>query len=411
MKPPGRKPRVLLVTPFLPAPPVDGGKKRVHTLLRLLSDRYDFTLLSLLDDKEQLWHVPSLKKFCRAVVPVLLEQTEPSGPDAFFLPQIARHCHSAKFAAALAGLLKSDPPDLVHFEFVQTAQYRRLVPEGIPVVFTEHDVSNMSFFRSYFREMTGWRRWGRVAEWMRLVKYQIDACRWMDGIVTLTPHDTEKLQSYVPGARIKCVYTGVDLEHFKYRGPSPRKPEGEGKAGADLVYVGHYLHYPNEDAMLHFCRDVFPRIERRCPLARLGIVGSGPTQAIRALTANPRIRVTGTVPDVKPYLDRADVYVAPLRLGEGIKGKILEAFAAGVPVVASPTGAWGLEARDGEEFLVGRSARDFADKTVRLIFDAGLRARLVRNGRRLVTERYDWSRLAGAVGDFYDEFLSARKPG
>lgn len=182
-----------------------------------------------------------------------------------------------------------------------------------------------------------------------------------------------------------------------------------GSDGANLVYVGHYLHYPNEDAMLYFCREVFPRIEELCPIARLWIVGSGPTKAIEALQANPRIRVTGTVPDVKPYLDKADVYVAPLRLGEGIKGKVLEAFAVGVPVVASPTAAWGLEAREGEEFLVGRGPRDFAEKTVRLIFDREESARLARNARRLVAERYDWRRLADAVGDFYDEFLVNRR--
>jgi polysaccharide biosynthesis protein PslH len=112
------------------------------------------------------------------------------------------------------------------------------------------------------------------------------------------------------------------------------------------------------------------------------------------------------VPDVKPYLDRADLYVAPLRLGEGIKGKILEAFAAGVPVVTSSVGSRGLSARSGEHLLVADKPDDFAEAAVRVAFDRDLRRRLVLNARRLAEEKYDWRKLAGGVFEFYREFLS-----
>ncbi len=400
-RPKRSKPHVLLVTPFLPEPPLDGGKKRVHTLLRLLSGRYDFTVLSFIQNPEEVWRAPLLKKHCRAVIPVPRQVDPLPDPEGYFLPEIARSCYSLRMAEALRRVLREDPPALVHFEFLQMAQYRRWVT-GCPAVFTEHDISNISFFRSYFREMTGWRRWGRIAEWMRLVKYQMDACGGFDGVITLTPEDTEKLRSFLPDLFVRCITTGVDLAHFT------RRRENGGRARAaevNLVYVGHYLHYPNEDAILYFCRDIFPRIEQMCPIARLWVVGSGPTPAVERLKQNPRIRVTGAVKDVKPFLDQADVFVAPLRLGEGIKGKVLEAMACGVPVVATPVAARGLAARADEHFLVGTSPADFAEKTVRLVFDRALRSRLVGNARALVEERYDWRRLADQVDGFYREIL------
>lgn len=210
------KPRVLIVTPFLPSPPVDGGKKRVHTLLRLLSSRYDFTLLSFIQKDDELWNVPALKKYCRAVVPVPLRADALPEREDFFLPQIAKSSYSRVFAENLKALLRDWAPQIVHFEFLQMAQYRPLV-KNCPSIFTEHDISNISFFRSYFREMTGWRRWGRILEWLRLVYYQIEACRNMDGIVTLTRDDTDKLKSFLPRANIQCITTGVDLAQFPYR--------------------------------------------------------------------------------------------------------------------------------------------------------------------------------------------------
>ncbi|HOW26985.1 MAG TPA: glycosyltransferase [Elusimicrobiota bacterium] len=398
------KPHILYLTPFIPYPPMDGGKKRVLTILQLLADRYRFSVLSFVENQDQVWNAPFMKKWCENVYVVPRNMSEPEGPDAGSLPNIARMCHSAEMVQKLRQVLSSEKFDMVHIEFVQMAQYRPLIKD-IPVVFTEHDVSNMSFFKSYFREMTGWERWKRIGEWMRLVKYQMDSCREMDGVVTVTPHDRDKLLSFMPSVRVESITTGVDLTHFKFRSALAKKMKsGE----ANLVYVGHYLHYPNEDAILYFAREVFPRIVRQCPIARLWVVGSGPTEAVKELEKDSRIRVTGAVPDVLPYIEKADIFVAPLRLGEGIKGKILEAMAVGVPVVTTPVGAWGLDVEPGRDLLVGRTPQEFADETVRLIFDRELRKQLIRRGRQLVVQNYSWHNLADQLDGFYRSILEKK---
>ncbi|MDE2491335.1 MAG: glycosyltransferase, partial [Elusimicrobia bacterium] len=177
-------------------------------------------------------------------------------------------------------------------------------------------------------------------------------------------------------------------------------------AGARLVYVGHYPHYPNEEAVVRFCRRILPRIRRRRPDATFAIVGSSPTEAVlRAARETPGVSVTGTVPDVRPHLAEAAVFVAPIRLGRGIKGKVLEAFAMGLPVVASPLAAEGLGARPGRELLAARGDAAFADAVVALLDSPARRAELGAAGRRFAVERCDWNRLAQGLGDVYDELL------
>ncbi|MDD5629877.1 MAG: glycosyltransferase family 4 protein, partial [Elusimicrobia bacterium] len=124
----------------------------------------------------------------------------------------------------------------------------------------------------------------------------------------------------------------------------------------------------------------------------------------------PGITVTGTVDDVKPYLQRASVFVAPIRLGEGIKGKILEALAMGLPVVATTRSLRGLQLTPGREVLAADTADEFAAQCLRLLGSAELRGELGRQGLELVRGRYEWSRLAPQVGDLYDEVLGRRAP-
>ena len=120
-----------------------------------------------------------------------------------------------------------------------------------------------------------------------------------------------------------------------------------------MAYVGPYPHYPNEDAALWLCRKVLPRVRARAPAASVLLIGSAPTEPVLRL-AGPGVEVTGTVPDIRAHLDRAKVFAAPVRLGFGIKGKVLEAFARGLPVVATTVVARGIpEFRPGMDLLVG----------------------------------------------------------
>ncbi|MBI3547482.1 MAG: glycosyltransferase [Elusimicrobia bacterium] len=400
-------PRVLLITPWAPYP-FDGGSKRVYTLCRLLRDRFRFHLLTFAP-RDEPGDVRAVAKelqqeamFLRPVFDRIrrVRRPEEGAPGPAALPEDVRRFRSeAMFAAA--GEERRDA-DIIHVEYDLMAPYAQELG-GLPKVFTQHDVGTISFTQSYFREMAGWRKFLQIGPWLRRVRFERDAGGWFDRVVVTTAPDKRRLSRIVAAEKIRVVQTGVDLEHFAFRA---EEPEG---AEDTLAYVGHYPHFPNEDAVVNFCRRVLPLIRRRRPKTRLLVVGSSPTPAVLSLARDmPGIVVTGTVDDVKPHLDRAGVFVAPIRLGQGIKGKLLEAFASGVPVVASTTASAGLDASAGRHLLVADRTAAFAEATLSLMESSSRRARLAREARAFVEERYDWNRLADGLGAAYQELLGAR---
>ena len=165
----------------------------------------------------------------------------------------------------------------------------------------------------------------------------------------------------------------------------PKRPLDPLGSSPSVLFVGGFGHLPNVDAAVRLATQIFPRVRARCPEAALYLVGDKPPRRVREL-AGDHVVVTGRVDDVTPYLDRAAVVVAPLRLGGGTRVKVLEALAAGKAVVASPLAAEGIEAVDGEHLLLAESDEELVDATARLLADPDARSSLGRRARQLGTE-------------------------
>lgn len=399
------KPRILMLAPWAPYP-YDGGSKRVYSLCHLLREKFQFSLLTF----RSAAHNPSAvaedlrrqHELLRPVFDVIHWITPPAGQGplnvgGLVLPEDARRFYSEEMAAKLRALVSSGETDLVHVEFGLMAAYGREVP-GVPKVLTEHDMGGFSFFGSYFREMSGWNKFSRLPEWLRRVRFIRAVAGDYDRVVVMTEPDRRALLRLAPRAAACVVSTGVDLETFQ--------PRPVAREGARIVFLGHYLHYPNEDAALYFLREVLPLVRREAPEVEFIAVGSDPTPALRQAAAQaPRVTVTGTVADVRSYLADATVFVAPVRLGHGIKGKILEAFAMGVPVVASVRAASGLDVVAGRDLLVAKNSAQFSSAILRLLNSPSLRSEVGGNGRKAAQRSYDWKTLAAGLGDLYDTLL------
>jgi polysaccharide biosynthesis protein PslH len=224
-----------------------------------------------------------------------------------------------------------------------------------------------------------------------MLAYEDSALQRFDGILTVSNADRETFTRLYPDVRVKPMWvipTGVDTEHFT---PS-EAPISEPR----LVFTGSMDWLPNEDAMRFFCRDVLPLIRAEEPRARLSIVGRSPTAAVRAL-AEEHIEVTGTVPDVRPFMRKAAVHVVPLRIGGGTRLKIFEAMAMGQAVVSTTIGAEGLPVADGEHVRIADGPRAFADAVLSLLRDPRRRQSLGAAARQLVVGHYDWSVAAGVL--------------
>jgi len=200
-------------------------------------------------------------------------------------------------------------------------------------------------------------------------------------------------------SEVQVVPTGVALKEFPYK---------EGRCGKDIIFIGTLSYSPNVDAVLYFTNCVFPLIRKQVPDAQFIIVGYAPGRKVSALGRVEGVEVRGYVPDVYPYLARAAVAVAPLRMGSGIQLKVLQAMAAGTPVVATPYALGGIEAVPGVHVMVAHGQAELADAVVRLLKSPEDAVHLAREARRLVEEKYSWEVVLNKLQHIYDRLLSDR---
>lgn len=397
-------PHIVMLVPRPIYPAASGGELRVLSLLSRLSGRYRFSLLMLAE--------PGREKAAAAAALHLEQGTvarvrcvPPASPESIGMragiPDYARPYSSPAMSRELRRLLREDPADLVDIEFSEMGAYAFDVPPGIPRVFTEHDTGLLSRGRSYLREDREEPPAARPAKWRRRRAFQRRVLSRCQRVVVLSEADRSRLSCLVPRERISVVPQGVDIRRF--RGPGPARRQAK-----SLLYLGCYAHYPNEDAAVFLCRSILPRLRRLIPGVKTTLLGSAPTPQVEALACES-VRVTGTVADVRPYLASTQVFVAPVRLGHGFKGKLLEAFASGTPVVATPQACEGIpELKDGEHLLMAQGPAAFARQTAWLMRRPELRRKLARNALRLVQGRYGWDLQARRLSEVYDLVLGER---
>jgi glycosyltransferase involved in cell wall biosynthesis len=215
-----------------------------------------------------------------------------------------------------------------------------------------------------------------------------------DFVVTVSANDQAFFINYVPPTRTAVIPTGVDVEYFRANG-AREEPH-------TLVFTGSMDWLPNDDAVKYFVGDVLPLVRREVPDARFWAVGRRPLPALRAL-ASEAVTVTGTVDDIRPFLDRCAVCVVPLRSGSGTRIKIFEAMAMGKSVVSTTLGAEGLPVTHGQDILLADSPEEFARAIVALLRDPARRRRLGAAARALVERNHSWA----AVGTEFEAILTS----
>jgi polysaccharide biosynthesis protein PslH len=222
-----------------------------------------------------------------------------------------------------------------------------------------------------------------------------------DVVTAVAEADAGRLRRLDPARRIEVVANGVDAERFQ------RRP-GAVTDDATLVFVGAMSFGPNVAAMQWFCGEVLPLVRARQPGTRLVIVGRDPSPAVRALATTEGVEVTGEVPDVRPFLERATVFVAPMISGSGIKNKVLEAMSMELPVVATPLAVEGLPATHEEDLITAPTASTMADALVRLLDDPAARLRLGRSARKTVQHHHTWAAAANAYERLWHDIAGRR---
>ena len=363
-----------------------------------LAKSHAVTLVYWVDDPDDLNHTPFLRSLCRGrVIPVRLNRNLAmlravrslfdgrSFTEGFY--------GSGLFQHAVDDALRHGPFDAVFAFSSAVASYAANIDAKCKIVdFVDVDSD----------------KWGQLADWSpfplsalyrlekkRLATFEIAVSKWASRSLFVSMAETELFKKIGGQGWIEYLSNGTDLElrrlpleqvPFRAVGPNgviPRK-------GAKLIFVGTMDYYPNIDAVCYFAQEIFPLIRQKLPEAVFEIVGRYPPKAVRRLGQMDGVQVVGEVADVRSYVVRADVSVAPMRIARGVQNKVLEAMALGVPVVATPAAIEGIDVCNGEEVLIATSAGEFAQQVLLLLSNAELRKTITKKARNKMNQSYNW---------------------
>jgi len=396
---PGDKLRILFVCPYLPSP-LHGGGVRMLQMIRRLAEKHEVSVLSFSDNEEERRYIPELQKFCKNVR-IINRKPYLQGIDLLRLQphEIAVEFGCPTIKSALCEMLNDDDYDIVQCEYIQMAhQIPRLHREV--VILTEMEVQHAALLQKLKAEKSYLRKVFLGLQWLKWLNAEISLCRRFDKVIALTEEDAWALKRFAPSLDVEIIPTGVDIEYYR--------PISIMEEPNSLIYSGNFRHFPNVDAAFYLVDEILPLVKREIPDVRLYLVGAWPTPEVQELTSRNGIVVTGWVEDLRPYIARCNLFVAPIRLGAGIRGKILEAWAMGKAVIASPLACAGLKAQHGKEIWVAESTETFAEGIIKLLYDPTLRRQIGQNARQLAETKYGWDTSVSKQVRIYLETLKKR---
>jgi len=299
------------------------------------------------------------------------------------MPLAISRFYSAPMKTAVAELIRSERFDVQICDFLVSAPHFLSLSD---VILFQHNVETMLWRRHADTAADPLRKRYFDLQARRMFRYERRACREAAKVIAVSEADVTTMRSLFGATRLDFVGTGVDLEYFASAGDHPRS--------ADLVFVGSMDWLPNIDGVKWFVGEILPLIRAKRPDVSVAIVGRSPQPEITALAANdPRITLTGTVPDIRPYLWGSSVSIVPLRIGGGTRLKIYESMAAGVPVVSTVIGAEGLPVSDGRTILLRDSPTAFAAGCLDLLANASDRTLMARAAWEFVAESFSWEQV------------------
>ncbi|MGH2536729.1 MAG: glycosyltransferase family 4 protein [Candidatus Promineifilaceae bacterium] len=389
-----RRLRLLIVSAAAPAP-TNGGGTRLYNLARQLAKRHAVSLVCLMRPEEASF-LEALRPDVERLIGITAPDLEPLSPwrnrlhgwRQLLFSRTPRYAATypvqeleeplrmllaeTQFNAALAFELFSAP----------LLDYLGPLPAVLIADNVEHDIARQLLLQAgnpihWLRDWLMWRR---------LRAYEVGWLRRCSAIAAVSPEDGKTIQAHAPDAHVFLVPNGVDSAVYA--------PPAGAKRNGRLLFFGTLNYLPNVEGLEWFGREIWARLRAARPDLGLDISGKGAHQRLRPLADAAGVQLLGFAPDIRPRLWQASVCVVPLLSGGGTRLKILEALAAGCPVVSTATGASGLDLATGDEILLADEPADFAAAVLRLLDEPDLWARLSEQGRLAAAERFDWGPIA-----------------
>jgi sugar transferase (PEP-CTERM/EpsH1 system associated) len=398
--------RILIITDYLPYPPVTGDLQGVYNRLRRIAKQHEVSLVGFLESPDETEGVSHLQKFCYRVETANLQHRSRLRR----LPRMLRYflggtppelefLYSEELVNKIRQLVSEVDFDIVQIEQSRMALYLKILPPNkhFKRILFFHNIASFQYNRisrverNLLRKMRAWLHGQMMRRWEPRYAERFDCC------ITVSELDRQLLITTNPRLRVDVVNNGIDTKIYRPLVLEELKPI--------LLLVGSMSYAPNADSAVWFCEEMLPLIRSALGEVQVWIVGLSPPPEVIKLSGNG-VHVTGRVEDVLPYYSRSTVCVVPLRAGGGTRGKILEAMALGRPVVSTSIGCEGLDAVANRHLLVADDPQRFAEKTVRLLIDRELYQRIITEARKFVLARYDWDLAAKKLLDVYSEITT-----
>ena len=395
---------LLFLAHRIPFPPDRGDKIRSHAMLKALAARGPVHVATFgetdadMAAEVQLALAATSHLLVRRTISNLraglnaLPTGKPVSLVAFESPEIRHY---------ISRLLATRPIDTI---FVFSGQMAQFIPPSfagrVVIDFVDMDSAK---FAAYAQASNGPMKLVNAREARLLGAFERDMARRAHLSMFASPTEVTEFRLGLadPRVRVEAIGNGIDTVVYDPIGIAPAPYAGEG--GPHLVFTGQMDYAPNIDAVVHFARNVLPRVREQHAAARFHIVGRNPAPSVRALAALPGVEVAGAVDDIRPWLASADIVVAPLRIARGIQNKVLEAMAMACPVIASSAAAEGIVATSGEHFIVARDDAAMADAACSLAADPVRRTLLGQAARAHMLSSYQWQAQLAPLIDWLDQ--------
>ena len=382
--------RILIISTQLPYPLTEGANIRIFNLIKQLSKDHEIHLASFIKSPKELDHAQSLQPYCKKVKLIEMNRSplkrlwQIGISSIISKPYLVKINELKEMQNAVNELARE--VDAVQAEFPYGGQYIENVK--CKRVLDEHNVES-EILRNQFRyERNICRKASSFLQYLKMLNFEKKLCSKMDIILATSEEDKHILER--SNEKVFVVPNGIESTI----------EQAEDRGNKVVTYTGVMSYRANVDAMLFFCKNMWPLVKREEADAKLVIVGKNPTKEIMGL-ASDDVMVTGEVRDIREYIRQTSVFVAPLRIGSGTRIKILEAMAHGKPVVSTKLGCMGLDVEQGKNIYIADDPQEFANYVTRLLREKDERIRIAKNSLELVKEKYTWDVISKKLEEVY----------